>query len=361
MIHLFDQIYLSQDVFGVFNLKARQRLYITDFNFPVPLTADVHMQKVCGILGVFTSLADMDEAIGGREKFWENLIADKRDINIVVNNATAVELMVQLWKSIFKTHTDETLYKLYALAMNNDNRLAVSDATNALLPENKGGTDYRIIPLLTREEFKNIYDATPEIEILRTIPKKDLSFELLLIAYLNNKEDEEAREILFKKVERIVRRIYTENFVDMALSLHRRFSSFNRPEYDNLAVGLCPYEMMSLIPGLQWSFSKNIRNRDTDGVLKEFGIRGMVQIYREVREMGVFPSDDKNDRLQLLGEQLECRDYGAVIEADVNETMGSSVFSDTRFKEKINPLTISYFYRLKRLGKTAELGEFALR
>lgn len=362
MIHLFDQVYLSQDIFGVFNNKSEKRLFITDYEFTVPLASDVNMREVCGILGVFKNLQEVDEAIG-REKFWELLLSVKTGVDIVVSNSVATEIAVQLWKSIFRMSDVDSIYRLYVLTMNNENRMAVSDAISCIIPSKdcEEGTDhYRVIPLLEFEEFKKLYDKTEVIQALRNLPHSMLSFEFLLVSYLSDPSNNSVRETLFKKIERIVGRIYTENFVDMALSLHRRFSSFNRTEYDDLDISMCPYSNMAKLPELQWTFSKNIRSRDVTKVFLEFGYSGMINIYRQVRAMGVFPNDVKNERLVHVGELLNDRDFITIVEEDVNDTKSNSIFSDTRFKEKINPLVITYFYRAKRLGKDDILMSYRL-
>lgn len=362
MIHLFDQVYFSQDIFGLYNNKSRKRLYITDHEFDIPLTVDQHMQRVVGIVGVFTSLSDADEQLGGRENLWKNIIGEKKDLNIVASNEVTVELLVQYWKSTLVSPTLNTLYTLYCLVMENENHIANSNKMNNILPKYVSVLDkYRVIPVMSKEDFVKLYESTEPVEALSVLEISDRSIEMLVAGYLTHPENEEVRKTLFSKMDRIITKSFTETFVDLALTLHRRFTSLNRSHYDDMEVSFSPYENIEKIPELAWTLKESILNRDMAAVIKEFPMHRMIEIFKVVDTLDVFVSSEKNKDLVNIATLLMNKDFDVIIHNDMREQRRNSLFSDNRFNEKVNALMISYFYRLTRLKKFDELETFLMR
>lgn len=362
MIHLFNEVYIAHDAFGVFNAKSLNRIYITDAEFPVPLAADAHYLRSCNIQGVFTDLSQLDEIDGGRKAFWAKLIAEKPDLSLIVSPAAAAGLLAQFWKSLFRNSTVDSSYLLYVLTVNNDNRMASSDTTSAVMPTNVNFDKEtgRIIPLLSKNEFAEIYEKAEVIPEIRDLPLESVSLELLLISYLNDPNNASINRVLFAKIKRILVKGYTEAFIDLALTLQRRYSNFNCSVYDNVDIDFCPFKNISKVESIKWILNENIRNRNVAGVLKEFTLAGMVERYRAAQRAEIFVSNDKSDDLIYLGELLMTEQYAKIIEEDMEDKKRNNVFVYGRYRKKINPLLISYFYRLKRLGKTEQLQAYKL-
>lgn len=362
MIHLFDQVYIHHDVFGLYHTKSPERLFITHMDFPVPITTDRNMRARCRIRGVFTELEHCDQEFGTREKFWEFLVNDSPDISLIVDSTVSAELTVQLWKSIFKKHTYETIRTLYLLSVNNENRLALSNTNNNVLqPEHFGNEDFRVFEPIPDDEFRALYEKTPAIECLSNLAHESLSVELLLVSYLVNPIDDKVNTLLFSKMKRILEKTYYESFIDLALTLHRRFSNFNRAEYDDIELELCPYCNIGKIDWLKWTTHPSIQSRDIRAVVRDFSLVDIINIYRDIQSRDIFASKDKADDLIYLGELLLAKDYAKILEEDqVPSSKRGAVLSDRRFREKINPLLISFMYRTKRLGDTEQLEKFSL-
>lgn len=362
MIHLFKKVYLSLDVFGVFNNTSSERLYITGTDFPMPITADRRLRAECKILGVHTSLEEIDKELGGRDKVWEMLHATDKAIVVIVDNTTANELCLQYWKSSLPDADEQTLFTLHQLMMNHENLLAIADSS---ISEKTGirasSVSKRIVPVLSQEEFTALNTTVGASEYLKGVSREDLSIEFAVASYLNDSQSARNKQVLFDKMDYIVKKTYLETFVEMAMTLQRRFASLNRSEYDHLNLSLCPFENMKQIPALQWTFKRSIITRDMEAVAKDFSIRKTIDIYKEIDELNIFVSPEKNKELVRVGEMLLAKDYTKIMDEEAGDQKRSSLFAGTSFREKVNSLLISYLCRLKRQGKTDELKKFIVR
>lgn len=356
MFHLFDRKYLTLDAFGVYDLSAKQRLYITDYSFDIPFTPDPLQRRACGILGVFVSLEHLDSELGSREEFWKRLLNEPESVNIVVNVPIATELMIQFWKSVFKQHTVDTLYLLYELYMNHDNALAYRqrmDNSNQMLEKSR---TLKIIQMLTKEEFAAVYEKTPAVEALRGLPTESISFEYQMLAYLSGTASYPVKKVFYSKVEAMATRVVTQSILDAAAEILENTTTLDL-QGDNVdQESTCPLCMLKSRSEYAWIFSNSVNERDADKVLKEFGLARLAKIMQDVDKVHYEPIFMHEIKLVFM---LANKQYDEVIELDIQSGQ-SSIFSKKRNRTKVNSLLIGYFYRLKRLNKLEQLTMYEL-
>lgn len=354
MINLFDRIYIKHDNVMSRN-EGQQKLIITDKSFKIPYVSEKLAQIKTGIAGVYTSLEDADAANGDRSGLWTMLRLKATKVIIIARKDYVAELLIQYWKSLFKTTTADSLYTLYTLYVNNENLHSYRPAERKTRISSPDTTEELIVKL-TKEEFQAIYDKTDATPAMESIEKRYLPFELLLMSYIADATDNDEKKALFAKIDAIMRKNIVAKLAGSRQELlyeTHNYYLLNPGSQEELITD--PIAYLKSNPRLEWIVDDIFEYGKEEEILAKYSLNQIKFFF----EMHKRLTGDTHDEIKAI-DFVQNKQYAALIESDINDHRGN-YFGTTAFVNKINGFLVSYMYQLKRLGLTDKLNLYDLK
>lgn len=354
MIFLFNRVYLQHD-----NrpncCNGQQRMFITNRVYNIPFAKDPEMMQAARIIGNYKDLSEAEQDYGDRNGLWAGLRASEEKILVVANRKIIAELLIQYWRAIFKNPTVDSLFMLYNLFVNSENGHAGCESQYSTNVELLGCRD-RFVEPLERKEFNAIYRDTKPVDTLENLDKDAIPFEYLFINYFAGVHTPYVKELLFKKMDMILRENIAGELCTLKTELFQETNNFyllNGDRKEELITN--PIEVMRKDPRLSWALDDVFEFGNEKAILEKYTIKQL----RDFMVDHVTLVKWRLNELELIDHVVE-GDYDSVINIDVQRHK-SNFFATNTFQKKLNGLLICYAYQLKRLNLLDRLKVYELK
>lgn len=354
MIFLFNRVYVKHD-----NTFAHDRsgklIVITARQPEIPYIKEPEFLLKNGIYGIYKDLNAIDLEFGSRINFWNSLINDTSKINIIASPVVVAEMLIQYWKSIFKTPAVKSLYTLYQLTVNNENLHNQCENERRIRRLNPT-ENIAHIEKISEKAFIALFDNVEVIPELAVLPLEAIPFEFLMIAYLSGNIEIAQKKVLFEKIERIIHESIAADITSLRDDLFCQTYNFyllNDDGEEELIID--PLQYIKSHPKLSWALDDVFEYGREDDIIIKYPLAKLCDILKAHRRLIHWREDDMKQVDYLISRQFD-----ELIDFDVNDHQGN-YFSMTAYLTKLNGLLISYAYQLKRLGMTESLEAYKLK
>lgn len=354
MLNLFDRVYMRHDNVLIRG-QGQRKLIITPKTKDAAYIESKSAQIEIGLIGVYEKLAECEAFYGNRDTMWAVLRQTKSKVIIIADKWTFAELIIQYWKSIFKSPTAESLFSLYEVMINNENLHTIRPMEKRVNQYSADSPDEAVVKL-TKDAFKEVFDRVEGSPVLETLELKELPFEYALMAYLVDETNPTARKVLFPKVDKIVK----DNIVAQLIGsrdemLYESHNYYLIDGKENEVPITDPIAYMKNHPALSWVLDDVFQYGQEEEILAKYGLEKIKLFIRVVGRI-LF----ENDLMLVAIDFIRNKQYAELIEHDIGDHRGN-YFGTHAYQRKINSLFVSYMYQLKRLNLVDQLAQYQLR
>lgn len=210
-----------------------------------------------------------------------------------------------------------------------------------------------------KDSFVNMLEGVSDYQ-LKPLDRLNTSLEWLVATHLIDPDcfyteeiDKRIRKIIWKLVGWEVNEL-KRNLMNGMLDLNYMFPTVQADIHPDTDVW---DKILASEPTLKFLQDRNCSPHNID-VIQHYGLGFFTDLWNKYMEYMGNP-----DRvLQAIFECVKETDYSIddILQIDIDQKFGTQLFARTEYRFTMNPMLISYFYRLKRKGYTTELRKFAL-
>lgn len=219
---------------------------------------------------------------------------------------------------------------------------------------------YKNLQPKDKDEFKLMFDGMEKPTPLSPTEKTATSLEWLIATQLDNSQtfyteetDKRIRKILWKMVGWEVNEL-KRNLMNGMLDLNSMFETVPADIHPDVDI----WEMiLDSEPRLKFLQDQNCSPHKIE-VIQTYGLGFFTDVW--LKYMSYMQNPD-----EVLTKIFNCvkkPDFtiDEVLQIDMDQKFGTQLFARTEYRFTMNPMLISYLYRLKRKGYAAELRKFSL-
>lgn len=350
MINLFKRFYVNYDV-DLRAGKTQQRFFITDREFPYPITADPKLRQQYGIASYYTSVDKFLEEVGGIQGAVKMFFESDEKICLITKPEFATLLHMSVFKTLVKNPTLEAAYLFYKATYMHQRASSLQTLTNY---DDDAAFKGNFPTALTLEQFIEIYEAAEVCECLKEIHAKDIPVELLMADFFIDPQPRlgAAMHFLFK-----YRAIALENAVfrirvlrNEILTNSTTVSQYFGQEFDEIHA----LDHLLAHPSTVWLADEDLALYSEENVIKKYSIAQFLAIYETIEKLlGI--SIDERRVLEFLarGELME------LLQEDIKDERGNFIGTEHHFS-KVNGVFVNKCYQENRKGNTDFFKPFEL-
>jgi len=348
MFHVFKDVYLDLD--EAFTSLRFDSIAISD-----RWSKLIFLDPVAKFVRTYDSLASFEAQHANNAGIWGylyTLTPKKSRIVIYLKPADYQKLQIQYWKSILKNPTAETVYTLHKL-FTEDRWFKSCLFSDSSVPSLRDAA--RVLKVMSRENFDAAYDTTPVIDFLHTMSKSTISFEYLLANYFRDPNSLYAPVVL-QKIKQFTWTNWIMDLEDAKFDLINLMFDVNNilpPEHhidvsdaSTLFASVSTNEYLSWIvdPNIHYSAPEYLEATYDKKIFKHFIYKLQCHI------------DDESNRYI---DMIYNHQYAELLEEDVQRGLGS-VYTQSRYQERMNQVFTSWLYSVKRSGDLSPLDAYEL-
>ncbi len=360
MFHLFNRVYLKHE--SLFSSGDVKSLVVMSEKSQHPLGRLLGFETA--ILPSFYDILESDHG-NSIEKFWESILNKEPDtrFELVADSQMLNYLVIQYWKSIFKSPDVEGVFKLYNFFIL-DSRLKTFIYNDFSSVSRKSLV--KSIQFMDKSQFVELYEKLEPVAVLRDAKKDDFSFEYLLADYVFNPQTkylkgfkEKVRNLSWKKWMGDMDVLKGELLNDF-YSIKKLVPSIDFSFDDAIHVE----KYFASNESLSWMLDEKFNSRNSDYIRRKYNKNIFLDIFKNMilgspsAENLSFQEWYADDQMLLTNLVFE-EDFDAFLHIDMKRGFGCSLTGD-HLRQKCNQIFVSYVYDKIRSKQAHELKHYEL-
>lgn len=353
MFHLCNKVYLSFDF-----AKMADHDYIVVSRkwgaLPYDPSFDPHVKMVA------LTYADIlnENFLGSPDGLIQYITTYPKEdkLTIYCDEEAFAEIMARWLFALLPNADDDVAYTAYKLTVDKMKYIH-SQVSHSPSSYNDG---YEGLQAKDAVAFKAMYNGMTKPKPLTALERESTSLEWLIATHLANPDcffteeaDKRIRKIVWKLVGWEVNEL-KRNLMNGMLDLSGMFETVPSDIHPDVDV----WEMiLGSEPRLKFLQDRACSPHNIE-IIKTYGLGFFTDMWKTYMSyMG-----NPDEVLEAIFNVVKQPDYSIdeILEVDMSRKFGTQLFARTEYRFTMNPMLISYFYRLKRKGYSAELNKFSL-
>ncbi len=272
-----------------------------------------------------------------------------------MNSQDLLRMQVTFWKNILPHSSEDTVYKLHLLFIEDCKFRA---HLPAVAESSIVKAAHMSLKPYSRKEFNQIYESSVQVDFLKRISKEKLSFEYQLADYFYN-ENSQLKDAVLKKVRHCTWVNWMAELEILKTDILNGITDINRllPKESWIDVSDSTQLFTQIIghPYLCWVTDADFSGNNYEYVEKNYNKDIFKFLYSCFYNMWQVNGEDMSELIDLI----YSHQYETLLHRDVRRSFGS-VYSAGRFRNRMNQVLVSTIYKHKRDGNLSALKSFTL-
>lgn len=381
MFHLFNKVYLDFD----FNLQMGNYIVVSEAYRDVPIVTAA-LDETCISAASYNALLE-EQFDNNEETLWgflQAIPADKQFF-IYASEQDYPIFVSRFLRALFPNITTPDMYIIYRLSIL---KCSMINSQMGYIDDHNSDVAhcYHCLEPITEQEFINRFDGMESNVSLELSTKYNVSTEFLLPSYLYG-EPTEFDNVLKGRFIKFLWKLIVWDIEELKREILNGFFNLDQIYPELAEIGTLDFntttieDVVERVPDLKFLTDRECGPHNIPHIQENYDVEKIYQIYyrylevigRTESKLYPFPNHIAGP-IRLPYKELDLRvnlsidDFFAenedairgLIEADIDTKFGSQIFARQQYREKMNPLIISYMYSLKQNDDQVTLARFKL-